>query len=80
MICNLGWLESFTDFAWKLNYLKFSNKTMLESAKQIKKINLDYYVINHQWFRVALIIFCNLHNTNLQILSIEKPLGNPITD
>ena len=32
---------------------------MLESAQQTKKIDLNYYVINHQWFRVPYIILCN---------------------
>ena len=53
---------------------------MLESAQQIKKIDLDYHVINHQWFRVAYIILCNLQNTNSQILPTKAPPGNPITD
>ena len=26
---------------------------MFESTQQIKKTDLDYYVINNQWFRVA---------------------------
>ena len=42
---------------------------MLESAQQTNKIDLNYYVINHQWFKVAYIILCNLQNTYLQILS-----------
>ena len=29
---------------------------MLESAQQTKKIDLNYYVINHQWFRVTYVI------------------------
>ena len=33
---------------------------MLETTKQIKKIDLDYYVINHEWFRVAYIILFDL--------------------
>ena len=49
---------------------------MLESAQQIKKIDLDYYVINHQWFRVAYIILCNLQNTNSQILPTKRLPGN----
>ena len=53
---------------------------MLESAQQIKKIYLGYYVINRQWFRVAYIILCNLQNTNFQILSTKTPPGNPVTD
>ena len=53
---------------------------MLESAQQIKEIDLDYYVINHQWFRVAYIILCNLQNTNLQILLTKTPTDNPIID
>ena len=35
---------------------QFSNKRMLESAQQTKKIDLNYYVINHQWFRVTYVI------------------------
>ena len=53
---------------------------MLESAQQIKKINSDYYVISHLWFRAAFIILCNLQNTNSQIFPTKAPPGNPITD
>ena len=53
---------------------------MLELAQHVKKIDLGYYVINHQQFRVAYIILCNLQNTNSQILPTETPPGNPITD
>ena len=52
------------DFSLKLNFLQFLNKTILESAQQIKEIDVDYYVINHQWFRVAYIVLCNLQNSN----------------
>ena len=68
------------DFAWKLNSLQFSDKRMLESTQQIRKIDLDYDVINHQWFRVVYIIFCNLQNTNSQILPTKTPPGNYLTD
>ena len=44
---------------------------MLGSEKKPKKIDLNYYVINNQLFRVAYIISCNLHNTNFQILSTK---------
>ena len=53
---------------------------MLESVQQIKKIDLDYYVFNHQWFRVAYIILSNIQNTNLHILPTKTPPVNPITD
>ena len=53
---------------------------MLESTEEIKKINLYYYVINDQWFRVAYIIVCKLQNTNWQILSTKIFPANPITD
>ena len=54
---------------------------MLESTQQIEKNLLDYYyVINHQWFRLAYIILYNLQNTNSQILPTNTPLGNPVTD
>ena len=53
---------------------------MLELTQQIKRIDLDYYVINHQWFRVAYIILCNLQNMNSQNLPTKTPPGNPITD
>ena len=53
---------------------------MLESEQQVKKIDLEYFVINHQWFRVTYIILCNLQNTNSQILPAKKPPGNCITD
>ena len=41
---------------------------MLESTQHTKKIDLNYYVINRQWFRVAYIILCNLQNINSQVL------------
>ena len=53
---------------------------MLELAQKIKKIDLDNYVINHLWFRVAYIMLCNLRNTNSQILLTKTPPGNPIND
>ena len=53
---------------------------MLESTQQVKKINSDYYVISHLWFRVAFVILCNLQNTNSQIFSTKTPPGKPITD
>ena len=33
---------------------------MLESTQEIKKVDLNNYVINHQRFRVTFIILCNL--------------------
>ena len=53
---------------------------MLESTQQIKKIDLDYYIFNHQWFRVVDIILCNLLNTNSQIFPSKVLPVNPITD
>ena len=53
---------------------------MLESTQQIKKIDLGYYVIIHQWFEVAYNILCNLQNTNLQILSTKTLPANPVID
>ena len=53
---------------------------MLESTQQLKKIDLDYYVINHQWFRVAYIILCNLQDTNSQTLSTKILPANPMAD
>ena len=38
---------------------------MLDSTQKAKEIDLDYYVINHQRFRVAYIILYNLQNTDL---------------
>ena len=70
----------FADFAWKFNSLQFSNENILQSAQQIKKIDLDYHVVIDRWFRVAYIILCNLQNTNLQILLTKTPPGNPIND
>ena len=43
----------------------FQQKNMLDSTQKVKEIDLDYYVINHQRFRVAYIILCNLQNTDL---------------
>ena len=53
---------------------------MFESAQQIKKIDLDDYVFNHQWFRVTNIILHNLQNTNLMISPTKTPPGNSIID
>ena len=53
---------------------------MLDSVQQIKNIDLDYCVINHQWFRVTYVIFGDLQNTNSQILPTKAPSGNPVTD
>ena len=53
---------------------------MLESAQQLKKINSDYYVMSHLWFRAAYIILCNLQNTISEIFTTKAPPGNPITD
>ena len=60
--------------------MHFSNKSMLDSAQQIKKIDLDNYVFNHQWFRVTNIILHNLQNTNLMISSTKTAPGNSIND
>ena len=49
---------------------------MLESAQQIKKIDLDDYVFNHQWCKVTYIILSNLQNTNSIIFPTKTP-GNP---
>ena len=43
----------------------FQQKNMLDSTQKAKEIDLDYYVINHQRFRVAYIILYNLQNTDL---------------
>ena len=36
---------------------------MLESAQQIKKTNVNYYAINHQWFNCGYIFFCVICRT-----------------
>ena len=87
--CDFGWVVLFCIICrtqiCRL-YLKtqfsaiFLNNSMLESEQQVKKIDLEYFVINHQWFRVAYIVLCNLRNTNSQILPTKKPPGNRITD
>ena len=53
---------------------------MLDSAQQIKKIDLDDYVFNHQWFRVTNIILHNFQNTNLMISPTKTAPGNSIID
>ena len=52
---------------------------MLESAQQTKKIDLNYYVINHRFFSVDYIIFCIFQNKNSQTLPTMAPPGNLIT-
>ena len=53
---------------------------MLKPAQQTKKINLNYFVINHQSFRLAYIILCNLQNSKSQILPTQIAPGNLITN
>ena len=53
---------------------------MLESAEQTKKIDLNCYLVNHQWFRVVYIILCSMQNTNLQILPKKTTPGGLIID
>ena len=53
---------------------------MLESVQQTKKIDLIYYVINHQGLKVAYIILCNLQNINSLVLPTKVPPDNLITD
>ena len=55
---------------------------MFKSAQQTKKliIDLNYYVINHQWFRVAYIILCDFQNKKFQILPAKTPHGNVLAD
>ena len=60
--------------------MQFSNKSKLESGQQITKIDLDYYVFNHQQFRMTNTVLHNLQNTNSMILPTEISPGNPITD
>ena len=43
---------------------------MLESAQQIKKIDLDYYVIKYHWFRVA----CVISRTQICRSSLQRHL------
>ena len=61
--------------------MQVSNKSMLESAKQIKKIDLVDYVFNHQWFKVVTsVVLHKLQNTNSTILPAKTPPGNPTND
>ena len=53
---------------------------MLDSAQQIKKIDLDRYVFNHQLFKVTNIILHNSQNTNLMISPTKTAPGNSTTD
>ena len=83
IISNLGWIALFCiiygtqtcRLCLKTRSQQFLNKSMLESAQQTRKIDLNYYVINHQWFRVTYIILCNLQNKNWLILPTETPPG-----
>ena len=61
--------------------MQVSNKSMLESAEQIKKIDLVDYVFNHQWFKVVTsVVLRKLQNTNSTILPTKTPPGNPTND
>ena len=55
MTCTIlhNWQNKFTDFTWKLYSLQFQITAGLNQHKKSRKIDLDYYVINHQWFSVA---------------------------
>ena len=53
---------------------------MLESTQKSIKIDLDYYLYNHQLFRVVFLILCNLQNTKSQILPSKARPANLITD
>ena len=44
---------------------------MLESAQQTKKVDLNYYIINHQWFRVAYII-CVICKTHIRKSCLQR--------
>ena len=44
---------------------------MLESAQQTKKVDLNYYIINHQWFRVAYII-CVICKTQIRKSCLQR--------
>ena len=59
--------------------MQFSNKSMFESAQQIKKIYLDDCIFNHQWIRVTNIVLHNLQSTGSMTLSTKTPPGNRIT-
>ena len=43
----------------KFKFLQFSNKSIFESAKETKKMDLNYYTIRHKWFSMAYIILGN---------------------
>ena len=83
IISNLGWLVLFCiicrtqicRLCLKTRSQQFLNKSMLESAQQTKKIDLNYYAINHQWFRVTYIILSNLQNKNWLILPTKTLLA-----
>ena len=83
IISNLGWLVLFCiicrtqiyRICLKTRSQQFLDKSMLESAQQTKKIDLNYYAINHQWFRVTYIILSNLQNKNWLILPTKTPPG-----
>ena len=72
--------HKFVDFPWKFIPMIFSNKSMFKSAYQIKKIDLDDYVFNHQWFIVTNIVLHNLDNTNSIIFPTKTSPDNSITD
>ena len=83
IISNLGWLVLFCiicrtqicRLSLKTRSQQFLNKSMLESAQQTKKIDLNYYVINHQWFMVTSVILCNLKSKNWVIFPTKTPPG-----
>ena len=83
IISNLGWLVLFCiicrtqicRLCLKTRSQQFLNKSMLESAQQTKKIDLNYYVINHQWFMVTSVILRNLKSKNWLIFPTKTPPG-----
>ena len=47
---------------------------MLESPQQTKKIDLYYYVINHQLFGVAYTLFCIIYRTQIRRSCLQRQL------
>ena len=67
-------------FCLRTRFFVISNKSMPKSTQQIKKIDLNYYVTDHQWFMFAFITLCNFQKINSHNLLTKILPAKPMTD